>query len=122
MDINKGKFFAHTSNGEFNIPIKEISHLARPDCGVCYDLTSESADISIGSIGSPSGWNTVIIRTKLGKELFDNLISNSLIESKPIEQVQPGLSLLQKVAGTKRNTCKKQISSRLNENLRIPNY
>ncbi|MFX1315742.1 MAG: Coenzyme F420 hydrogenase/dehydrogenase, beta subunit C-terminal domain [Promethearchaeota archaeon] len=122
MDINKGKFFAHTSNGEFNIPIKEISHLARPDCEVCYDLTSESADISVGSIGSPSGWNTVIIRTKLGRELFNKLISNNLIESKSIEKVQPGLSLLQKVAGTKRNTCKKHINTRLNENLRIPQY
>ncbi|GAH35471.1 unnamed protein product, partial [marine sediment metagenome] len=34
--------------------IKEIGHLAREDCEVCFDLTSEAADISIGSIGSPS--------------------------------------------------------------------
>ena len=122
MDINKGKFFIYTANDEFNIPIKEISHLARPDCEVCYDLTSESADISIGSIGSPSGWNTVIIRTDKGKELYDSLIANSLIESKPIEDVKPGLSLLQKIAGSKKNNCKKHVTSRLNESLRIPNY
>ncbi len=123
MDINKGKFIVYTKEEEvLNIPIKEISHLARPDCEVCYDLTSESADISIGSIGSPSGWNTVIIRTDKGKELYDSLIANSLIESKPIEDVKPGLSLLQKVAGSKKNNCKKHVTSRLNESLRIPNY
>lgn len=122
MDINKGKFFVYTENDELNLPIKEISHLARPDCEVCYDLTSESADISIGSIGSPSEWNTVIIRTDKGKELYDGLIANNLIESKPIKDVKPGLSLLQRVAGAKKKACKNHITSKLNKNLRIPNY
>ena len=46
MDIYKGKFFVYTNKGEeLNVPIKEISHLAREDCEMCYDLTSESADI-----------------------------------------------------------------------------
>ncbi len=123
MDINKGKFFVYTKNGdELNVPIKEISHLAREDCEMCYDLTSESADISIGSIGSPSGWNTVLIRTEKGKILYNDLISNNLIESKPLEGVKPGLPLLQRIAGSKKNNCKKHINSRLEENKRVPNY
>lgn len=123
MDINKGKFFVYTNGDEeLNIPIKEISHLAREDCEMCFDLTSESADISIGSIGSPSGWNTVLIRTIKGKELYDKLISNNLIESKPIEEVKPGLPLLQRIAGIKKNTSKKHINARLEEKKRIPNY
>jgi coenzyme F420 hydrogenase subunit beta len=123
MDINKGKFFVYTKNGEeLNIPIKEISHLAREDCEMCYDLTSESADISIGSIGSPSGWNTVLIRTEKGKELYEELLSSNIIESKPIEDVKPGLPLLQRVAGSKKNNSKKHIKSKLEENKRVPNY
>jgi len=123
MDINKGKFFVYTKNGdEFNIPIKEISDLAREDCEMCFDLTSESADISIGSIGSPSGWNTVLIRSEKGKILYNNLIANNLIESKPLEDVKPGLPLLQRIAGSKKNNCKKHINSRLEENKRVPNY
>ncbi|MFX1409196.1 MAG: Coenzyme F420 hydrogenase/dehydrogenase, beta subunit C-terminal domain [Promethearchaeota archaeon] len=123
MDINKGKFIVYTNSEEsYNIPVKEISDLARPDCELCFDLTSESADISIGSIGSPIGWNTVIIRTEKGKKLYENLVSNKLIESKPIENVEPGLPLLQKVAGSKKNKCKKHITSRSNENLRVPQY
>ncbi|MHA2006439.1 MAG: Coenzyme F420 hydrogenase/dehydrogenase, beta subunit C-terminal domain [Promethearchaeota archaeon] len=123
MDINKGKFFVYTNNDEeLNVQIKEISHLAREDCEYCFDLTSESADISIGSIGSPSGWNTVIIRTNKGKQLFEKLLSNDLIESKPIEEVKPGLPLLHRVAGSKRNKCEKHINSRLEESKRVPNY
>ncbi|MFX0082202.1 MAG: Coenzyme F420 hydrogenase/dehydrogenase, beta subunit C-terminal domain [Candidatus Hodarchaeota archaeon] len=123
MDINKGKFFVYTQKGEeLNIPIKEISHLAREDCEMCYDLTSESADISIGSIGSPPGWNTVLIRTEKGKELYEELISNNLIESKPIEDVKPGLPMLQRIAGSKKNNSKKHIKSKLDENKRVPIY
>ncbi|MHA2038500.1 MAG: Coenzyme F420 hydrogenase/dehydrogenase, beta subunit C-terminal domain [Promethearchaeota archaeon] len=123
MDINKGKFFVYTNSGEeLNVPIKEISHLAREDCEMCYDLTSESADISIGSIGSPSGWNTVLIRTPKGKELYEKLISNNLIESKPLEEVKPGLPLLQRIAGSKKNNSKKHINVKKGENKRVPNY
>ena len=123
MDINKGKFFVYTNSGEeFNIPIKEISHLGREDCEMCFDLTSESADISIGSIGSPSGWNTVLIRTRKGKELYDKLLSNNLIESKALVDVKPGLPLLQRIAGSKKNNSKKHINARLEENKRVPHY
>jgi len=123
MDINKGKFFIYTKKGdELNIPIKEISHLAREDCEICYDLTSESADISIGSIGSPSGWNTVLIRTEKGKELYNKLIKSKLIESKPIGDVKPGLPLLEKIANSKKTKSKKHINSKLEENKRVPNY
>ncbi len=123
MDINKGKFFVYTNNGEeSSVPIKEISHLAREDCEVCFDLTSESADISVGSIGSPSGWNTVIIRTETGKKLYESLIAKDLIESKPIEEVKPGLPMLQKIAGIKKNGCKKHINEKKEKNLRVPIY
>jgi coenzyme F420 hydrogenase subunit beta len=123
MDINKGKFFVYTEKGEeLSIPIKEISYLGREDCEMCYDLTSESADISIGSIGSPSGWNTVLIRTEKGKELYEELISSNMIESKPIEDVKPGLPLLQRIAGSKKNNSKKHITAKLEENERVPIY
>ena len=122
-DINKGKFFVYTKSGdELTIPIKEIGQLAREDCEVCFDLTSESADISIGSIGSPSGWNTVLIRTEAGKELYNKLIENDLIESKKLADIKPGLPLLEKIATTKKNKCNKHINKKKEENLRFPQY
>ncbi len=123
MDINNGKFFVYTKNGdELNVLIKEISHLARKDCEVCFDLTSESADISIGSIGSPSGWNTVIIRTEKGKQLYNELLSNKLIESKPISEVKPGLPLLKRIANSKKKNCRNHINKKKENNVRIPIY
>jgi len=122
-DINKGKFFIYTNSGdELTVPIKEISHLAREDCEICFDLTSEAADISIGSIGSPSGWNTVLIRTQIGKDLYSALIENDLIESKKIKDVKPGLPLLEKIAKSKRNKCTKHIDKKKNEKIRYPRY
>jgi coenzyme F420 hydrogenase subunit beta len=122
-DINKGKFFVYTNKGdELNIPIKDITHLAREDCEVCYDLTSESADISIGSIGSPSGWNTVLVRTQKGKELYDALIKNDLIESKSLDAVKPGLPLLEKIADSKKKKCSTHIAKKESEQIRTPSY
>jgi len=123
MDINKGKFFVYTNNGEeLSVPIKEISHLGRKDCEFCFDLTSESADLSVGSIGSPSGWNTVIVRTEKGKQLYNELIANKLIESKPINKEKFGLPLLKRIAGSKRTKCNKQITSNKDKNKRFPHY
>jgi len=123
MDINKGNFSVHTKEGnQLSIPVKEVSHLARKDCEVCFDLTSESADISVGSIGSPPGWNTVIVRTEKGKQLFKFLIECNVIEFKPINDVKPGLPLLQKIAGTKKSNCIKHITSKKEKNERFPNY
>ena len=122
-NINKGKFFVYTKNDEeLTIPIKDISHLAREDCEVCYDLTSESADISIGSVGSPSGWNTVLIRTQKGKELYDALLNNDLIESKSFSGVKPGLPQLEKVAASKKKKCATHITKKKTEHLRTPSY
>jgi coenzyme F420 hydrogenase subunit beta len=122
-DINKGKFFVYTKSGEeLAVPVKEITKLAREDCEVCFDLTSESADISLGSVGSPSNWNTVIIRTLKGNELFEKLIKQDLIEYKDIKDVKPGLTMLEKVALSKKNNCKKHIEQKQKENKRYPLY
>ena len=122
-DINKGKFIIFTHSGEeLSIPIKEITHLARPDCEFCHDLTSECADISIGSIGSPSGWNTVLVRTPKGKELYEELLQNDLIESKEIKDVKPGLTLLEKIAKSKKSKCNTHVDGNLADNKRVPIY
>ena len=123
MDINKGKFFVYTNGGEeLSVPIKEISHLGREDCEFCFDLTSESADLSVGSIGSPSGWNTVIVRTEKGKQLYNELLANKLIESKPINKEKFGLPLLKRIAGSKRTKCNKHVTSNKDKNKRFPHY
>ena len=43
----------------------------RAGCGFCDDLVSRLADISIGSIGSPDGYSTVIVRSERGEKLLE---------------------------------------------------
>ena len=61
-------------------------------------------------------------RTEKGKNLYEELITNNWIESKPIEGVKPGLPLLQKIAGSKKNNSKKHINARLEKSERVPLY
>ncbi|MCD6203958.1 MAG: Coenzyme F420 hydrogenase/dehydrogenase, beta subunit C-terminal domain, partial [Methanophagales archaeon] len=43
----------------------------REGCAFCTDFVSRLADISIGSVGSPDGYSTVIVRSKKGRELLE---------------------------------------------------
>ena len=47
-----------------NIPLSNAKRIIRKNCNICVELTSETSDLSIGSIGSEDGWSTVIVRTE----------------------------------------------------------
>jgi len=107
MDISGGKFIIYLDSGEdLRVPLKEVKSYARHNCHFCEDLTCDFADVSVGSIGSPSGWSSVITRTKLGEKLFKDAIKKGLIESKSLKDVKPGQPLLERIAGIKRKNCK----------------
>jgi coenzyme F420 hydrogenase subunit beta len=107
MDISGGKFIIYLDSGEdVRVPLKEVKSYARHNCHFCEDLTADCADISVGSIGSPGGWSSVITRSKLGDKTFKDAIKKGLIESKSLKEVKPGLGLLERIAGTKRKNCK----------------
>ena len=116
MDISGGKFIIYLESGEdLKVPLKEVKSYARYNCHFCEDLTADCADISVGSIGSPGGWSTVITRTKLGDKIFKGAIKKGLIESKSLKDVKPGQPLLERIAGTKRKNCK-SIELKTNNN------
>ncbi|MFX1388701.1 MAG: Coenzyme F420 hydrogenase/dehydrogenase, beta subunit C-terminal domain [Promethearchaeota archaeon] len=107
MDISGGKFIIYLESGEdLNVPLNEVKSYARHNCHYCEDLTADYADISVGSIGSPSGWSTVITRNEKGEKLYNGVIKAGLIESKSLDEVKPGQPLLERIAGSKRKNCK----------------
>ena len=107
MDISGGKFIIYLDSGEnLNVPLNDVKSYARHNCHYCEDLTADFSDISVGSIGSPSGWSTVITRTKKGENLYKDAIKAGIIESKNLKDVKPGQPLLEKIAGSKRKNCK----------------
>ncbi|MFX1500501.1 MAG: Coenzyme F420 hydrogenase/dehydrogenase, beta subunit C-terminal domain [Promethearchaeota archaeon] len=107
MDISGGKFIIYLESGEdLKVPLNDVKSYARHNCHYCEDLTSDYADISVGSIGSPSGWSTVITRNNKGEKIYKEVIKAGLIESKSLKDVKPGQPLLERIAGTKRKNCK----------------
>lgn len=113
MDISRGQFSVHTKTGErASVPVKEVTSLARDACHVCPDLTNELADISVGSIGSPPGWSTVLIRTEKGKAIFQKAQEEGYLTSKPLEQTETGLPLLIKLAKGKRKRNLEKLESK----------
>lgn len=101
--IERGMFIAFLNNGEeFSIPVEETKLFTRKNCEICTDYTSNAADISVGSVGSPKGYSTVLIRTEKGKQIIDNAEEEGYIESIPI--LYKGILLLSKIANKKINT------------------
>lgn len=100
MDFGKGKFWNYTKDGvAHSVKIAEVAPYARNPCHHCCDYTSVFADISLGSVGTPDGWNSVFIRTDIGQKYFD-LIKDSI---EIMENPTPGLDMVEKLYKMKHN-------------------
>ncbi|WP_456420084.1 Coenzyme F420 hydrogenase/dehydrogenase, beta subunit C-terminal domain [Methanocaldococcus infernus] len=110
FDIKKGKLLVYLKNEVKEIPIKEFKPLS--GCKVCKDFTAELSDISVGSVGSPEGYTTVIIRTKKGEKIKEAL---ELKEGVDIEKIK-------KLAEKKVKEFKEEIEKRRKEGKKISLY
>ncbi len=73
IGISKGKFIVKLNDGEKSFPVKELNPIVHSGCKVCEDFTAVESDISVGSVGSPEGFSTVIVRTEVGKEIAEKI-------------------------------------------------
>ena len=100
FQIDKGFVFLLLKTKEtVKIPLSVDKRIIRKNCNICVELTSETSDISVGSIGSDDGWSTVIIRTEKGEEIVNGAIEQKFIEAKDLTEFQ--FNLLNKLAGNK---------------------
>jgi coenzyme F420 hydrogenase subunit beta len=79
-------FHVYTADGCLSIPLDDVRPFIPPACALCWDMTSEMADISIGAAEGIEGWNTVIIRTKRGQELVRTAVLEGLLETGVLPQ------------------------------------
>jgi coenzyme F420 hydrogenase subunit beta len=85
-----------------DVSTKDLEPYMSPPCHYCIDYVAELADISVGAVGSPDGWTTVIVRSELGQKLFDSAVKARAIEAAPIDQAKPGLPFVVKLCNKKK--------------------
>ncbi|MEM3004788.1 MAG: Coenzyme F420 hydrogenase/dehydrogenase, beta subunit C-terminal domain [Candidatus Bathyarchaeia archaeon] len=103
VDIKNNRFIL--TAGEkvlMDLPVEELNPYVLPACSRCQDFTAELSDISIGAVGSPKGWTTVLVRSEFGEEVFKSALDEGVIESNPLSEVKPGLSLVIKLSKMKK--------------------
>lgn len=100
FQIEKGFVFLLLKTKEtVKISLSEAKRMLRKNCNICVELTSETSDISIGSIGSEKGWSTLIIRTKKGEDIVNGAIKQKFIKSKELTESQ--FKLLNRISASK---------------------
>lgn len=79
-----------TENAQKDFALSDIRHLIQKGCTLCRDMTAEMADISVGTVEGQNEWNTVIIRTDRGSELFNSAVEDGCLEthSLPVENLE----------------------------------
>ena len=101
--IKRGKFKVYVgSEALVDVSLKYLDEYMSGPCKYCIDYAAEFADISIGAIGSPDGWNTVIVRTAVGERLFESARKTNVIDATPIDINEPNLAPLIRLAAKKK--------------------
>jgi coenzyme F420 hydrogenase subunit beta len=109
--VEKGHFWAYLKNGDvFKVPLSKVKVCMRKNCQICMDYTSELADLSVGSVGSPEGWSTIIARSEKGLKVLQYAEKEGYIEINPIEPA--GIKLIEKLARGKKDENKEEIKNR----------
>lgn len=78
-------FVAETEDGRVELPLDEVRAFVPPSCRICFDMTAELADLSVGMVEGEEGWNTVILRSGRGRELFEDAERKGEVETAPLE-------------------------------------
>ena len=113
MEIGKGKFWVYGKRGQVvQLPLKVTHKYEQPGCHVCLDYVANLGDISTGSVGSPDGWSTVFVRSKIGDSVWAKAMAAGCFETQPIEKVKPGLELVSKLANEKITKNKATVEAR----------
>lgn len=100
MDIPVEGPVLETGSGVYRWPLDDIRPFIKKSCSLCFDCTSEWADLSVGSTEYDPGWNTLIVRTASGRDLVDTARAKGVIETAPYPPER--LPLLRKAALNKK--------------------
>jgi coenzyme F420 hydrogenase subunit beta len=66
----------------FGLNTKELKDVFAPSCLSCFDYVNSLADLVVGYMGAPFGWQWIVVRNDRGKAMLD--LVNDLIETQPV--------------------------------------
>jgi coenzyme F420 hydrogenase subunit beta len=64
---------------------EQIDEIARQACLACTDFSNDYADISVGGLGSLSGFTTVLIRSEKAEKVFRQALRQGYLEERSYE-------------------------------------
>jgi coenzyme F420 hydrogenase subunit beta len=69
MDVVHGRMIVEYRDGQIAVdePIKDFHGAALKGCDECADFLGRAADLSVGSVGAPEGWSSVLVRSEAGR-------------------------------------------------------
>jgi coenzyme F420 hydrogenase subunit beta len=105
FEIKKGRFYAWAGDERLHrAKLSKVKPLIRPACGYCHDFTSEYSDISVGNVGSPAGFSTVIVRTEKGQKILESAIKSGLVSAEPLSDFEKGATIIHRLAKMKKTS------------------
>lgn len=77
LDVIDGRFKVYDHDGDLIVDddVGDFHGAALKGCAECADCTGYCADVTVGSVGSPDGYSSVIIRTETGVSMWDHVES-----------------------------------------------
>lgn len=55
----------------FGLNTKELKDIFAPSCLSCFDYVNALADLVVGYMGAPFGWQWLVVRNQTGREMLD---------------------------------------------------
>ncbi|MGL5082433.1 MAG: Coenzyme F420 hydrogenase/dehydrogenase, beta subunit C-terminal domain [Microcoleaceae cyanobacterium] len=66
----------------FGLNTKELKDIFAPSCLSCFDYVNSLADLVVGYMGAPFGWQWIVVRNQTGQEMLDRVMDQ--LETQPV--------------------------------------
>jgi coenzyme F420 hydrogenase subunit beta len=66
----------------FGLKTNQLKDVFAPSCMSCFDYVNSLADLVVGYMGAPFGWQWLVVRNQRGQEMLD--LVQDLIETQPV--------------------------------------
>ena len=66
----------------FGLNTKELKNIFAPSCLSCFDYVNGLADLVVGYMGAPFGWQWIVVRNQTGQEMLDLVMEQ--INTQPV--------------------------------------